>query len=262
MNYIIVYLFIIYIIYYIINKSINYELFTINKLTNTIPKIIISTYHNKEYIPQKVYDNIKEFAPYYNHIIYDDEDIVLFLKKYFDSKILNTFYNLKHGAHKADLFRYCYLYQFGGIYLDIKTKLIQNIDTIFNKKDTNFYTVLSMHKNTVYQGIIASFPKNPLFLMLIDTIVEVQNPEKYFGFTYDFYKKIKLYYNKNNLEEGYYKDPYNKEINLYLFQEKCSRNNLDCDDGLDRYNKCCFIYDKNYKIIKTRYSDYPWNNRT
>ena len=33
---------------------------------------------------------------------------------------------------------------------------------------------------------------------------------------------------------------------------------MDCEDGLDKYNKCCYIYDNNEKIIKTRYSDYPW----
>ena len=45
---------------------------------------------------------------------------------------------------------------------------------------------------------------------------------------------------------------------VYLFYEKCTRNPFDCKDGLDRYNKCCYIYDNSLKIIKTRYSDYPW----
>ena len=39
-------------------------------------------------------------------------------KKYLISSVKETFRKLK-GAHKADLFRYCYLYKFGGIYLDI-----------------------------------------------------------------------------------------------------------------------------------------------
>uniref|UniRef100_A0A6C0DZ43 Uncharacterized protein n=1 Tax=viral metagenome TaxID=1070528 RepID=A0A6C0DZ43_9ZZZZ len=29
----------------------------------TIPKIIFQTYHDKSKIPQKVYDNIKKYAP-------------------------------------------------------------------------------------------------------------------------------------------------------------------------------------------------------
>ena len=262
MKYVLVYLCIILLAYYIINNSLNYELFSNNKLFSnnelSIPKVIISTYHDKSKIPSKVFENIKQYAPNYQHVIYDDNEIVLFLKKYFNSNVLNTFYTLNRGAHKADLFRYCYLYQFGGIYMDIKTKLIKNIDEVFNKKNVDFYTVTSMYRGTIYQGVLASKPKNPLFLSLIEHMVNVAKPVKiYFEFTRDLYRKLKLNYNTNNLENGYYKDPYNK-FNLYLFHEKCSRNPMDCEDGLDKYNKCCYIYDNNEKIIKTRYSDYPW----
>lgn len=218
---------------------------------NKIPKIIISTYHNKNIIPNKVYRNIKKYAPNYKHIIYDDNDIVMFLKKYYNPKILETFYKL-NGAHKADLFRYCYLYKFGGIYLDIKTELIQNIDTIFNKKNTNLYTVFSMFPGTIYQGIIATVPNMPIFEDLIKFIVQIKKPvTHYFAFTYDFYRKLKIYC-FHNLKRGY------NNNNIYLFYEKCTRNPFDCKDGLDRYNKCCYVYDNNLKIIKTRYSDYPW----
>ena len=256
MKYVLVYLCIILLSYYIINNSLNYELFTNNE--SSIPKVIVSTYHDKSKIPSKVYENIKQYAPNYKHIIYNDEEIVLFLKKYFDSNVLNTFFTLDRGAHKADLFRYCYLYQYGGIYMDIKTKLIKDINLIFNKKNIDFYTVTSMYRGTIYQGVLASKPKNPLFLSLIEHMVSVPKPVKiYFEFTRDLYRKIKLYYKTDNIKNGYYKDPYNK-YNLYLFQEKCSRNPIDCEDGLDKYNKCCYIYDNEEKIIKTRYSDYPW----
>ncbi len=218
---------------------------------NKIPKIIISTYHNKNMIPNKVYRNIKKYAPNYKHIIYDDNDIVMFLKKYYNPKILETFYKL-NGAHKADLFRYCYLYKFGGIYLDIKTELIQNIDTIFNKKNINLYTVFSMFPGTIYQGIIAAVPNMLIFEDLIKFMVQIKKPVRpYFAFTYDFYRKLKIYCFQN-LNRGY------NNKNVYLFYEKCTRNPFDCKDGLDRYNKCCYVYDNNLKIIKTRYSDYPW----
>jgi hypothetical protein len=46
--------------------------------------------------------------------------------------------------------------------------------------------------------------------------------------------------------------------NIYIFKEKCSNDSNLCHDGLDKYNLCCWIYDKNTRIIKTRYSDYPW----
>jgi len=255
MNYIIIYLILILIIYTLINNYIIFENY--KNYSCGIPKIIISTIHDKNLIPQKVYDNIKEFAPNYKYIIYDDNQIIDFFKRYYGENVLKTFQCLG-GAHKADLFRYCYLYIYGGVYLDIKTKLIKKLDDVFNKKDVQFYTCLSWFKGTIYQGIIATKPKNPIFLNLIDYIIKIEKPVKrYFSFTRDFYKNVKILYKKNYLYNGFYKDPLNK-FNLYLFTEICSRDPTKCEDGLDRYNKCCHIYDNNEKVIKVRYSDYPW----
>ncbi len=256
MKYILIYILIILIIYYILNQLINHEYFS--NYTSEIPKVIVSTYIDKNKIPQKVFDNIKEYAPNYKFIIYDDYEIISFLKKHFNSEVLKTFFELRRGAHKADLFRYCYLYFYGGVYLDIKTRLTKNINSIFNKHNVNFYTVLSMHKPTIYQGIIATKPRNPIFLNLINHMITVEKPiKKYFEFTSDFYNKLRIFYKNFEFKNGFYRDPYNK-FNLYLFEEKCTRNSNDCEDGLDKYKRCCYIYDKNEKIIKVRYSDYPW----
>jgi len=220
-----------------------------------IPKIIIQTYYKKEKIPDKIYKNIKKYAPDYEHIIYDDEECEEFLKKYFNPNILVTFKKLK-GAHKADLFRYCYLYKYGGVYLDIKTELIRPIGEVFNKSYT--YSVLSIIKNTVYQGIIATPPKNPVFLKLIYFMVKlVERKVKfpYIIFTFDFFQKIKNYCGMPpiaGLNESKDTYPY------YLFTEKCSKDRNKCTDGLDRYGLCCFVYDGNERMIKSRYSDFPW----
>ena len=221
---------------------------------NYIPKIIVSTYYDKTKIPEKIYKNIRKYSPNYKYIIFDDNDILKFLKKYYNNDVLNTFYNLK-GAHKADLFRYCYLYKFGGIYLDIKTELIRDIDSIFNKRNVDFYTVISggLYPNTIYQGIIATIPNNPFFKNLIQYMINIKKPVRYYQiFTKDFYRNLEKEYNK--IKPGFLYGKYN----LYLFNEKCSYNAKDCYDGLDRYNKCCYVYDNNIKIIKVRYADFPW----
>ena len=70
-----------------------------------IPKTIVSTYHTKNKIPDKVFNNIKQYAPNYQLKIFDDNDIIAFLKKYYPPAVLAAFKELK-GAHKADLFRY------------------------------------------------------------------------------------------------------------------------------------------------------------
>ena len=232
-------------------------------LNNSIPKKIISTYHTKNKIPDKVFKNIKKYAPNYEHIVFDDNDIINFLNKYYDKDVVEKF-NVYKGPHKADLFRYCYLYKFGGVYLDIKTELIMNIDDIFNKNNIDLYTVMNKNNESIYQGIIASKPNNPLFRKLIDHMVGLDVPENssnpatsfYHLFTKQFYLELLKFYNKTTILSGLTQDINNK-YNLYLFSEKCSSKEY-CPDGLDRYKLCCYVYDNDKKIIKTRYSDYPW----
>ena len=221
------------------------------------PKVIIQTYHNKKLIPKKVYENIKKFCPGYKHIIFDDNQCINFLSEHYGVTMVNAF-NKFNGAHKADLFRYCYLYTFGGIYLDIKTELIENIENTFPKPFV--YTVLSINKGSIYQGIICTPKKNPIFLKLIKFMLETQKSQKkfqYILFTIDFFNKIKEEC-KYTPRAGININKVNPMFNYYLLVEKCSKSPKDCYDKLDRYGLCCYVTDKGQKLIKSRYSDFPW----
>lgn len=234
------------------NKNNNIENFELE-----IPKILIQTYYKKDKIPNKVYENINEFASDYKHIIFDDDEIIEFLKKNFRADVLKTF-NLLKGAHKADLFRYCWLYKFGGVYLDIKTELIKPLSDIFNKNYT--YSVLSIVRDTIYQGVIASPPGNPIFLKLIKFMIQLVKSERkynYIIFTKDFWNNV---YRECNMRPfaGINKNIDNPKFNYLLFQEKCTKDKLDCYDGLDRHKLCCYICEGGERIIKSRYADFPW----
>ena len=230
-------------------------------------------YHDKSKIPQKVYDNLRKYAKGYNVQIYDDKEIIQFFKDHYkDSyRYINKF-NKFAGAHKADLWRYCVLYHYGGVYLDIKTELIKPLNKIF--KDNNIlYTVLSINNGTIYQGVISSPPKNPIFLDLIEYMLNIDDKYEYLQFTRDFYNKINDYC--GNIKVGLNKNLKNY-IDIYLFTEGCSNNkdNINiinkselwdiyinsinkkkCDE-LDKYNGCCYIYNDTEPIIKTRFDDF------
>ena len=236
----------------LIGKKPNIENFELE-----IPKILIQTYHKKESIPSKVFENIKEFASDYKHIIFDNDEIIEFLKKNYRSDVLKTF-NLLKGAHKADLFRYCWLYKFGGIYLDIKTELIKPLNEIFNKNYT--YSVLSIVRDTIYQGVIATPPGNPIFLKLIKFMIQLVKTGRkynYIIFTKDFWNNV---YRECNMRPfaGINKNIDNPKFSYQLFQEKCTKDKLDCYDGLDRHKLCCYICEGGERIIKSRYADFPW----
>jgi ATP-dependent Clp protease ATP-binding subunit ClpA len=93
-----------------------------------------------------------------------------------------------------------------------------------------------------------------LFLSLIDYIVQTQNPWSYLDFCKDIYHQI-----GNDMKEEDLPQAGKKYKKFYFFQENCSTTSSEmCYDGFDRYGFCCFIWDKDKPIIKTRRSTYPW----
>ena len=226
--------------------------FNENNENISIPKKIYQTYSSKYLVPSKVFDAIKKYAPEYNYYFFDDDNCVDFITSNFDISVINAYNNLENTAHKADLFRYCVLYVYGGIYLDIKTVLIKPLADIFN--GNYIYSSLSIVNNTIYQGIIATPPRKQFFLDLIEYIVNTKTIDNYHVFTNNFYTQVEKYINYKKILPGINKG---KE-NFYLFEEKCTANENDCIGGLDRYGRCCYMYDKDKKIFQVRYSDFPW----
>lgn len=55
---------------------------------------------------------------------FDDARSEQFLRTYFHPDVVESFRILKPGAFKCDLFRFCLLYYFGGVYSDLKIKLL------------------------------------------------------------------------------------------------------------------------------------------
>ena len=256
--YIFIILLVILILIIILSKINNTEYFE----NNSIPKIIYQTYYDKSKIPNKVYNNINKYAKGYKHKIFNDKECIEFIKNNFNTeedkengisydKIINSFNNLKRGAHKADLFRYCLLYKKGGVYMDIKTELIKPINNLFDKN--YFYLIYTKKNDRIYNGIMACSPNKKIFIKLIKQIINNSNKNiDYFLFLNYFTKlltdelggKIKLGLNKG------------KDCNYYIYKETCNKNKNMCGGSLDRYNLCCHINDNDEQIIKVRFNDF------
>lgn len=261
---IVIILIVVLIIYSLIHQKANLSGYSLLESfnSNNIPKILFQTYISYDKVPTKVKNNIKKYASDYQYKFYNDDECYNFLKKNFPYDVINAYQNLYLiKAHRADLVRYCLLYKYGGVYLDIKTELIMPIRDIFTNNYT--YTCLCTDQMTdcIYQGVLATRKGNPFFLKLINFIVktnEYPNRKKYNTYTRDFYNKIKNSISPNSkVKEGLNITDSGTD-NIYLFKEKCTRNSNECYDGLDRHKFCCYIYDKGKKIFKSRYSDYPW----
>ena len=93
--------------------------------TQVIPRKLHQIYPTKK-IPKRFLKIIKDLRnknPEYIYKLYDDYDIVKYIKRYYGDNMLKIYelLNPKYGAARADFFRYLLLYNEGGVYLDIKS---------------------------------------------------------------------------------------------------------------------------------------------
>ena len=115
------------------------ELPSINK-NNEINKTIYRTYYdlNKINLFQKAIDITQKNMPSYKQVYYDDDDIEKFITDNYSKRILDAYQaiNPDYGPARADFFRYLVIYKYGGIYLDIKSVILANIEKeITNNSD-------------------------------------------------------------------------------------------------------------------------------
>ena len=127
-------------------------------------------------LPTKMKENVdilKKENPEFNYFLFDDFMCRNFIKEYYDKEVLECFDKLKPGAYKADLWRYCILYKFGGIYLDIKYKCINGFkfkyltDKEYWVKDRPMFDVPG-----IYQALMVTFPGNSKLYKAINDIIQ------------------------------------------------------------------------------------------
>ena len=107
------------------------------KFSPGISKIIYRTHKDREIIRnfQEEFKITSKNCPGYKTEFYTNEECNEFIKNNFSERIYNAYTNISddYGACKADLFRYLIVYLKGGIYLDIKSVIVKNIDSILEK---------------------------------------------------------------------------------------------------------------------------------
>jgi len=125
-----------------------------------IPKVIFQTSKTEQ--PQYIIELIKSRSPGWDYIHFTDAGIFKFFEEYPLDEFPNMkdkFLSIKTGAHRADLFRYYYLYVKGGIFIDSDAMIEQDINIIAG--DYDFFSVESTYvPNTIFNGFIGATEKN------------------------------------------------------------------------------------------------------
>lgn len=216
------------------------------KKMNYITPVIFQTNRNKP--EEYVLDMIKcRLDNDWKYEFYDDNDVINFFNNnpIKDLPDIIAKYNLiNKGAHKADLFRYYYLYINGGVFIDSDAMIYDNIKNIV--KDYNFISVdSSCHLYTIFQGILGASPRNNIIKKALYNAYNTDPNILLFDYHYwcrDLYNIIK-------------DDTYAYNIKLY----KELRVDDKGDDILDDDNNIIFKHYWKYKIIpqfeKTEYTD-------
>lgn len=137
--------------------------------TESIPLKIWQTYKTKNFTQQIVNCQKTWTNQGIEYCFMEDTQIEQFIKENFDVKTYETFKKLPLGVMKADLWRYCILYKYGGIYSDIDTECLKPIrDWGLEKKNK---IILGMENNIHFcQWTIVSSPKHPILKNVIKMI--------------------------------------------------------------------------------------------
>ena len=172
-------------ILYVGENKLSYDNFSIfNKYTfNIVPKIIYQTWPTKNLTKNMawVVNRLKSTHPDFKYHLFDDNDCRLFIKEHFGMETLWAFDRLIPGAYKADLWRYCAMYKTGGIYLDIKMCPVNGFRFDYLLKNDWYCNDIARGNGFagIWQGILVSRPKNPIFKYLIDEVIKNVKNEYY-----------------------------------------------------------------------------------
>ena len=87
--------------------------------------------------------------------------------------------------HKVDLWRYCILYDTGGIYMDVDCILMNSIEPLLSSD--YFFVSNNRGKKDIFNGFLGTYPKNPIYYKIIDFLLETGTIVTY------YFNCIKLY---------------------------------------------------------------------
>ena len=137
-----------------------------------IPKNIFQTHKSIDYINSKpkLVNAINSWKKHrqFNYYFFNDSQCENFIKKHFPNKIYLAYKKLPMAVMRADLWRYCVIYKYGGIYADTDAICLNNPNFFIN--DTNL--ILAPENNVHLCQWTFSAPKNsPILKQIIELSV-------------------------------------------------------------------------------------------
>jgi len=148
-------------------------------IINNVPLKIFLTWETKK-LPINMYNNIlllQKMNPEFDIYLYDDQDRINFIKDNFNQDVLDAYNSLRPGSYKSDLWRYCIIYKYGGVYFDMKYQIHLPLIDLINKSEFNLTTSTSgmcrdrYDKYHLQTTFFISSSNNQIFINSINEII-------------------------------------------------------------------------------------------
>lgn len=216
------------------------------------PNLLFMTFHEPTSIPDETWAMFRWFSNGFDIVYADDQKCVQSLLPFGDA-VVTRFHQLT-GAHRADLWRYCMLYRFGGVYLDIKTVLTKPLTEMFPDEQACYTVVSHLDPATVYQGILSVPPLNSIMRdAIVNILIEPLPVKNYMNFCRQLFILIEmnvdgpLRIGRNRSRSG---------PDWVLWRE---RETQHCQ-AKDRYGYCQLVAEDDSGRVQCsiRDSRYPW----
>lgn len=191
-----------------------------------IPKIIYCIAKPES---KPVLDNIKKYCAGFEFKIYDDNMCLKFLLDYYGQDAVSIYNNFKSSENRYKFWSYCILYLFGGHYIDSKTVFNRPIANTFDATLSKTWYASLSDDNIIYDGLIVTPPRNPVFSNIIKHIYN--NPDNENNI-YDIAQKFcthRLTYGNNKQSNGW---------TCVLLKETCTKT------------QCAITNNKNELVVK------------
>eukprot|EP00547_Thalassionema_nitzschioides_P002042 CAMPEP_0194206944 /NCGR_PEP_ID=MMETSP0156-20130528/5845_1 /TAXON_ID=33649 /ORGANISM="Thalassionema nitzschioides, Strain L26-B" /LENGTH=696 /DNA_ID=CAMNT_0038933603 /DNA_START=137 /DNA_END=2227 /DNA_ORIENTATION=- len=147
--------------------------------TRLVPRIVHQTWF--EEVSKGKYPNMSRLTESFKqsgweYKFYTDDVARDILMTHFPKEVLEAYDALRPGAFKADLFRYCVLLIYGGVYADMDVMLESNLDAAISP-DVGFMVPVDEPGKLVdkrmclWNGFIVAAPGHPFLAKAIETVV-------------------------------------------------------------------------------------------
>jgi len=143
-----------------------------------IPKILFQTSY--EPIEPYVTEKLKKYiSDEWTYLHFNDDDIKEFFKKHplYEFPDIERVFDSFIGQHRADLFRYYFLYINGGVFIDSDAMLRASLDEVINGCDL-FYVLKASSAGTatsIFNGFIGCTPGHQI---VYDALVDAYNADR------------------------------------------------------------------------------------